>query len=157
MSAHAFAQEPFRTISIGGPVLPHQVFALVGLSPGEVRALRAMKLFPRAKGTACAPWYPSKQLAAYRWVLHHHVKFAAAVSFAIARRDPAWAREDAVGRAPSMYDYDHPDHPINKAAAPATSKNTRTRFICPDCDVRVWSRGSARLSCLDCNLALLKS
>ncbi len=30
-------------------------------------------------------------------------------------------------------------------------KNTRTRFVCTCCDVKAWSRASARLACLDCN------
>ncbi|MCB1471026.1 MAG: SprT-like domain-containing protein [Rhizobiaceae bacterium] len=34
-------------------------------------------------------------------------------------------------------------------------KNTRTRFVCPQCDLRAWSRASAKLSCNDCNRPLV--
>ncbi len=41
------------------------------------------------------------------------------------------------------------------SAEPAPARNTRTRFICPLCDVKAWSRASTRLACSDCNSPLL--
>lgn len=42
------------------------------------------------------------------------------------------------------------------AEPPATnSRNTRTRFVCPDCDLKAWAKASARLSCVDCTRSLV--
>lgn len=40
------------------------------------------------------------------------------------------------------------------AAARARSKSTRTCFVCLGCDLRAWSRRTAKLTCTDCNLPL---
>lgn len=37
------------------------------------------------------------------------------------------------------------------------SRNTRTKFVCPVCDLRAWARSSARLSCIDCDKPLSAS
>jgi len=53
-----------------------------------------------------------------------------------------------------------PPSPIvtGAAEAPAKSpKNTRTKFVCPVCDLRAWARSSARLSCIDCEKPLSAS
>ena len=34
-------------------------------------------------------------------------------------------------------------------------KNTRTRFVCKVCDLRAWSRRTAKLACGDCNVPLV--
>lgn len=50
-----------------------------------------------------------------------------------------------------------PEAPASRepGTALAPARNTRTRFICPVCDVKAWSRASARLACTDCDTPLL--
>lgn len=88
----AFQNEPYATLSLGGPILLHRAPEWVGLSLEEIRALREIDLFPKPKGPSCAPWWPAKQLAAYRWGLHHNAELADAVALTLCRRDPAWAK-----------------------------------------------------------------
>ncbi len=47
------------------------------------------------------------------------------------------------------------DPPSAAAGGARQPKNTRTRFVCCVCDLRAWSRASAKLSCNDCNLPLI--
>lgn len=53
--------------------------------------------------------------------------------------------------------FKRPNNPIvtGVAEAPATSKGTRTRFVCACCDVKAYARASARLACLDCEEPLI--
>jgi hypothetical protein len=45
---------------------------------------------------------------------------------------------------------------LRAAVSPAAiSKNTRTRFVCGCCDLKAWSRASAKISCTDCNTPLI--
>ncbi|GJE18421.1 hypothetical protein AIGOOFII_3146 [Methylobacterium marchantiae] len=53
---------------------------------------------------------------------------------------------------------ERPSAPTERGAAepPALSpKNTRTRFVCLTCEVKAWSRASAKLACVDCNIPLV--
>ena len=56
-------------------------------------------------------------------------------------------RDDRFGFSPS---------PVTRspAVAPAKSPNARTRFICPGCDLRLWTRATGDLSCNPCQRPL---
>lgn len=54
-------------------------------------------------------------------------------------------RDTRIARAPA---------PTERGAA-APPKNTRTRFVCLTCEVKAWSRASAKLACVDCNIPLV--
>lgn len=47
--------------------------------------------------------------------------------------------------------------PADQTAKPnkEQARNTRTRFVCGSCDLRAWSRRSARLSCNECHQPLV--
>ena len=47
------------------------------------------------------------------------------------------------------------DQPEAERPVQRRSRNTRTKFVCPICDVRVWSRASAQLACMPCELPLV--
>lgn len=48
-----------------------------------------------------------------------------------------------------------PPSPIIVGAASPSAKNTRTRFVCPSCEIPVWARRNARLACEDCRQSLV--
>ncbi|MEX0956377.1 MAG: hypothetical protein WDZ83_14350 [Rhizobiaceae bacterium] len=58
-------------------------------------------------------------------------------------------RDNAEPRGDLSVDGDEP------SASPP--RNTRTRFVCGCCDVKAWSRASARLACVDCDQPLTAS
>lgn len=61
------------------------------------------------------------------------------------------ARSVFQAESPTAGDADNTGEGVRPGPRPRRTK-TRTRFVCPGCDLRLYTRRSARLACLDCEL-----